>query len=62
MEGDIPEVDSITSVRSSDKEENNNNLQAETSEMACTSSARTESSQEFQITEREIFHLQQHFN
>ena len=28
MEGDIHEVDSITSVKTSDKENNNNNLQA----------------------------------
>ena len=41
MEGDIHEVDSITSVKSSDKEENNNNLEAKRWEMACTSSAHT---------------------
>ena len=40
MEGDIPEVDSITSVKSSDKEDNNN-LEAKKMwhGLACTSSA-----------------------
>ena len=38
MEGDIHQVDGITSVKSADKE-NNNNLQAKRCEMACTSSA-----------------------
>ena len=52
MEGDIHQVDGITSVKSADKE-NNNNLQAKRCEMACTSSAHWGHSNlfsDFQIT------------